>query len=330
MAKEGLLSTLGQLNTNPLGMLGIGNPAAAPSLDPTGAASFEQASDGNDTPIEVTGDGWKPHSPTILGALADAFLQSRGLGPAFAQNREMANMQEALQNMTTDPLQAIKRVAKIRGHADDAFKMYNTYVDNKRTQDNLDRQNKIIDLRNDDYINQMVAGMMNRANPDTWSQMRDLAIKRAQARGYTGDIDSLIPEQYDPDSINYMVAGVIKPKDQEKLTETNRHNTVREGQMQEGVDERVRHNQVSEGQAATNEAGRNNRFQQGEAGKNSRAAQRPAASPDRLISTKYGPGKVFNKGKNLSVKAGKKPDGTDRYAIYESKGPNQWHLVGYQ
>lgn len=267
---------------------------------------------------------WQPKKPTVLGAIADAYLMSQGMKPSFAEQRDLKNLQGAMGGFTEDPLAAIKRVGSIQGHADDAWKMYDQYQDNVRGSDTNDRQTRALDMRNDDYVFQQTAGMMGAATPDNWTQMRDLAIRRAQSRGT--DVSSIIPETYDADSVKFMQYGAVKPKDQMVIKERKDYHDARLGQIDETIDERGRHNQATENQQATNEAGRAGRA---EARQN--APRKGAKIPDKIISTKYGAGKVFNNGQNLSVKAGKKPDGSDRYAIYERSPDNKgWHLAGYQ
>jgi hypothetical protein len=196
-----------------------------------------------------------------------------------------------MQELFSDPKQAIERVAQITGHAGDAWKMYNEYTDNERAQGGLERQNRALDMRNDDYMFQQVAGMMGAANENNWGQMRDLAIKRGQARGV--DVSNLIPPEYDPTSVEFMRFGAVKPKDQMKMEETNRHNTTREDQMQEGINEHGRHDRVIEGQAATNEGGRNDRAAAARAAAAARQAAALAAKgkkqPDgRFVKTPQG------------------------------------------
>jgi hypothetical protein len=208
---------------------------------PQPAAAPAPMDENNDMAIH----GWKPHERTTLGTIGDVLISMLlpGFTP-FANHVRDQNMQEAMDGFTQDPMGTIRKLGRIPGHEGDALKMAEQLRDDDRMAGTLERQNRGLDLRNDDAINQMVAGMMMRATPDTWKTMRDLAIKRAQNRGYTGDIESLIPPEYDADSINYMIGGVIKPKDQMTDTTRNRSITVREN-----------HDTAMETQNATNEAG---------------------------------------------------------------------------
>lgn len=201
--------------------------------------------------------GWKPKKQSILGILADAYLQSQGMKPAYKIERDRRNMQSAMEGFTQEPLEAIRRMAQIPGMEEKAWTLYNQVIDNQRADGTLARQNRALDMRNDDYIYQQTAGMMGAARPDTWQKMRELAIQRAQSRGV--DVSSFIPEEYDADAIEYIRYGAVKPKDQMTLKERRENNQARVGIQRDRLSETQRHNQVSEGQAAANEAGRNKR-----------------------------------------------------------------------
>jgi hypothetical protein len=282
---------------------------------PTDAAQAQAPSMSSMTSAPAT-DAWHPHRRTTLGGIADVLISLLlpGFHP-FADKNNNQNMEEAMQDFTTDPLKSIRRLAMLHGHEGDATKLYENYVDDNRQQGTLDRQNRALDMRNDDYMYNQTANMMGAANEQNWPQMRELAIKRGQMRGV--DVSGLIPEQYDPDSIEFIRNGAVKTKDQMRMAETNRHN------------------EATEGQAATNEAGRDTRFEKGqdrqdarqqvsETGKNNRQQQRidtrPSANRPTTVMTKYGVGMV-NKdrtqmllqrdGKHyLYAKGGINPDGS--------------------
>jgi hypothetical protein len=276
MASDPLAVLLGGgAATGPGGMSdAIGNyqapQVAAPQADPSG--------------ITVTGDNWQPHKRTTLGTIGDFLSVLAGGSQVFQASKDESNLREAMQGVFSDPKQAIERIARIKGHAGDAWKMYNEYTDNERAQGGLERQNRALDMRNDDYMFQQVAGMMGAANDKNWGQMRDLAIKRGQARGV--DVSQLIPEEYDPTSVEFMRFGAIKPKDREKLKQGDRRLDITED-----------HNHTTEAQAATNEAGRNNRNATNEGGRNNRAAAAREAAAARQAAA-------------LAAKGKKQPDGS--------------------
>lgn len=213
----------------------------------------------SDIPQEqaVSVKGWKPKKQGWLGAIADAYLMSQGMKPAYKERIDRNNMMAAMEGFTNDPLEAVRKIAQIPGMQDKAWTLYNTIVDNQRGQGALDRQNRALDMRNDDYIYQQTAGMMGAARPDTWQKMRELAIQRGASRGV--DVSAYIPEEYDPDSIEYIRYGAVKPKDQMTLEERRRNNEARTGIQRDRLNETIRNNDLRDEDRDTAEEGRNNR-----------------------------------------------------------------------
>jgi hypothetical protein len=262
--------------------------------------------------------GWKPHKRTTLGTIADvalSFLTGHEITP-FRDKKGRENIQEAMEGFTSDPLQTIQRIARIPGMEGKALDLYEKYVDNNRMQQSVDRQNQVLGQRNDDYMYNQVAGMMGAVRPDgsNWKPMRDLAIKRAAARGV--DVSSIIPEEYDQDSIDFIRYGSVKPKDQMKMEETNRHNTTREGQMQQGLDERASHNDVMEGisEGRLGETRRHNNVTEGQG--QTRINNSKNAKP-RVVNTPNGPMELSPSG--ITGKIGN--------TIWQKTGPGQWKRI---
>jgi hypothetical protein len=305
MAKTGILGsilgTLGKVNADPMAAFRGNTPGVTPDL----AINAGMGAPGilNSVPQQMQ-DNWKPHTPTLLGALADAYLMSRGGKPAFAENRDQANIQEAMQGMADNPQRAINRMSQIRGHGGDAWKMLNEEQDNMRQQGNLDRQNKLYDLKLEEIVRDRIAGMAGAATPETWGAVRQRMDTYARAKGFP-DIADGLPQDYnkvDLDTIRYGEVPVARQEGLERtdrrldqadtrLTETGRHNQATEGLTGKRIDETGRHNQVTEGQAGERitqsgeritETGRHNRTV--EAGKP--AKPRVENTP---FMTKYGP-----------------------------------------
>src|SRR6185369_3075561 len=158
-----------------------------------------------------------------------------------------------------------------------------------------------------------VASMMGAANKDTWGTMRQL--DQSVPNKYGVSVDDIVPADYEPASIEYIRAGAIKPKDQERLEQSDRRLDQGERRLDQGdqrLTETNRHNTATEHQAATNEAGSDARHNS------------PAAKPQaRSLMTKYGPGVISKDGTKMIVTrggkqygyihTGKTPDGRDNW-----------------
>lgn len=240
-------------------------------------------------------DTWQPHHRTTLGKIADITLALLGLPIApFKKKEERDNMHEAMQGFATDPLRTIERISQIRGHEGDALKLYEQYVDDKRQDGNLSRQNNVFDLQKQDLVYKRVAGMMGAANEGTWGKMRSLALDMGNRLGV--DVSPYVPEAYDPDSIEFIRNGAIKPIDQVKAEETHDYHGKVIDTRERGQDlshgdrvrgqnlshgDRIRGQDLSHGDRVTNEAGRNARHND--------PKTRTKAGVPPAVMTKYGP-----------------------------------------
>lgn len=204
---------------------------------------------GQQDAVDAIVTGFKPKKLNFFQALGDQLLMHWGNKPIFEKRNHDKNMKRAMEGFTSDPKEAISRISQF--DPDLAWQLLNTVQDNQRQNAVLERQNRALDMRNDDYLYQQTAGMMGAATPETWGQMRDLALKRAAARN--GNVEALagiIPEQYDPSAIEYIRYGAIKPKDQMVIAERKANNEARVALGRDRLGETSRHNAVQEGQGA--------------------------------------------------------------------------------
>lgn len=250
-----------------------------------------QAMASDEKPINI--DGWKPHHRTTLGFLADALLSGFAGTAAtpFANKASRDNMHEAMEGFTQDPENTIRRIAQFDPKT--ALALQERYTDNSRQQGNLDRQNELFDMKKEELVYGRVASMMQGANKDTWPKMRELAL--AIGNKYGVDASTYIPTDYDPDSIEFIRNGAIKPLDQKKLQQGDAR-----------IAETADHHDALENQAAVNEGGRNNRAATKEAGVQNRhdhPVARPGKASEQIITTmtKFGPGVISPDRKRMKI-----------------------------
>jgi hypothetical protein len=280
----------------------------------TPAMPQSQPQDGGNINI----DGWQPHKRTTLGTIADVLLSalSGHVATPFAEMKRNQNMQEAMEGFTQDPENTIRRIARFNPKM--ALELQEKYTDNTRQQGTLDRQNNVFDMQKEQLVYNRVAGMMGGANEGTWDKMRQMALAVGQQYGV--DVSPYVPKKYDPDSINYMRNGAIKPLDQEKLAETHDYHGATITTRQRGQDIRhgdaIRGQDLSHGDRVTAEAGRNARH------------TGPAGKPTpRSLMTKYGPGIISKDGTKMMVSRGGKQYGY----VHTGKtadGQDNWTPVG--
>lgn len=145
---------------------------------------------------------WQPRKPTILGAIADAYLMSNGLQPAYSMFRDRRNVNEAMADFTESPMGAIRRLSRIPGHEQDAVKLYDQERDNNRA----DQQSEILNEARTEKFRDNLASYMMSANKSNWSRLFPYFKRYAEAHGLEPP-----PEQYDEDVINMYRMGGFTP-----------------------------------------------------------------------------------------------------------------------
>jgi hypothetical protein len=243
-------------------------------------------------PITVTGDGWQPKKPTILGAIADAYLMSKGMKPAFSVNRDARNVNEAMEGFTNDPVGAINRMSRIRGHEQDAYAMHDKYLDNRRADASA---GSLAESRQAKYLTRiggLLRSIQKQSDPAAAYASSLPLLRRLEQRA--GDIEPL-GETYDEGAVNNYVGMNVDPDDQIRMEQLEAWREVRKEQTNRRLTETEKHNDATEGQAAVNEQGRNNRQVASEAGKNVRMNiqeagrdRRSKNSPPRVVKTPNG------------------------------------------
>lgn len=198
----------------------------APLAQGPQATPPQQPQQGDD--ITVTGDNWRPKKASVLGQIADYFLDTH-----FGRNTVRQNMEGALQHLTSNPDEAIRRMAMF--DPEEAEKLYQHVSSVKHYNGMLDRQNLALDDLEEQRIFQRAGNMAAVANADNWPQMRSQIVQMAAARGdkLGQEMDTMLPKDYDPNAAQYISAGAMPVKAQVQAAETNRHHTVSE-QQQEG------------------------------------------------------------------------------------------------
>jgi hypothetical protein len=292
---------------------------------PAAPSNQAPATDPN-SPITVTGqdpDTWRPHHAGLLGQIADYILDTH-----IGRGVERKNMEEALQHLTSNPMEAVKRMAKFNPEAAQA--LYDKVTDNQRQSDNLSRQNDVLGLQKDRYLDGIVGNMMYAA-----SQKNDPALyaaARQQAITYGnryGKDYNYIPEQMDPANTEAFGMGVVPAARQMAVGEQVRNHDVQHSDRAASLSERAKFHQgelnlgggrlgVAQENAAT--SGRNADTREESVGNtqerfNSTHQGKTVQSPGRP-----GHGTVSNDGLSMTWFM---PDGT-KHLYLRGKDGNHW------
>lgn len=187
-------------------------PKARPGALVAQAAQAAPAAPSNQAPIDVVGkapvDTWRPKKAGLLGQIADYLFDTH-----FGRENVRRNMQGALEHLTSNPTEAIKRLNQVDPTA--ATELWDKVRDNQRADDAQARMNKAADLGIDKYIDQFIAGVLNRATQsDNPTAMWPKAVARAReiASRYGKEVN--LPDIYDPMDADLNSMGVIPPAKQ--------------------------------------------------------------------------------------------------------------------
>lgn len=204
----------------------------------------------------------------LLGVVGDALLMQHGNRPIYEPYQEEAAQRAAIGNFTQDPLGAVQRLAQVPGGMPAALKLWQQYQTNQMTQGykaaqtaNLQSAALVKNLNGFKYVGGIANTVKDQA---TWDRVRPI-ISKIDNQFDLGIGD--LPEKFDPsvvsDLSNYGTSAYQQQRIAQfaqglqyqgenaesnrikatasasqantaagRLSETNRHNTVTEGQGQ--------------------------------------------------------------------------------------------------
>lgn len=161
---------------------------------------------------DVVVDGWKPKKRSTLGTIADMLLGA----PIFANKVKQENVHNAMEGFTNDPLNTIRRIAQIPGMEQDAYKMYQSYADDKRADESAA---SLRDQRSKGYLTR-IGGMLNSvrsaSDPNkAYATMLPTIRRLAQRWNVADQVD--LPDQWDDDAVTAQIMGSVDPDDQIRM-----------------------------------------------------------------------------------------------------------------
>lgn len=138
------------------------------------------------------------HGHNLLGILGDAFLAQAGRPLQYAPRVQQAREAEALQNLTSNPDQAIHRLASV--NAPVALQLYNSHSDDARQQAIADAQVRAAGDVHQQIGYARLGSILSTANPQNYSRVRDIANTVAQQYGIDMPVD--LPQTYDEKALD--------------------------------------------------------------------------------------------------------------------------------
>lgn len=270
------------------------------------------------TPIDIS--GWKPHHTSTLGKIADIGLALFGMPFfPFAKHTRNENIKEAMEGFTNDPLGTIRKMAQIPGMRKEALNLFNDYQQLHKN-DTLDAEryayyhggNENAALKS---LGSFYGAFANSPDPSaSYQRMLGPLRNMAKMRGMTDeDIQTYLPDTYNPDVGTTVAFGAIDPENQVSLNETARAHRESERERIASINQTGAYREARLGQIDSH-----NRKMEGIA---QERANKMGKGSVTYVNTKYGPGEVSPDGKLMRVQVGD----TDHF--YMKTGANQWRHV---
>lgn len=293
---------------------------ASPASSLVQAATNPEAAD-NRTPITVsapTGDTWKPHKAGILGQIADYLLDTH-----FGKENERRNMEGAMEHLTSNPMEAVRRMAKFNPQA--AQELYDKVIDNQRMQGTLDRQNRATDIMADKYLDGYVANMMYAASQSNDPGMYEAARQRAIQMGgrYGRDYNDL-PTEMNPEYTKAYGMGAIPAARQMAVGEQVRNHDIQHGDRVEGHSIQRERNQIMREQGnariGVSQGNLDERREHDDVIEGQGQERINQNKPGTPTMTKYGPGTISPDGNTLTI------NNPVHGALQYIKVNGEWHL----
>lgn len=132
-------------------------------------------------------DTWKPKHAGILGQISDYIL-----GTHFGKNTERQNLEGSEQNMTSDPMSVVRRMAQFDPQAAQA--MYGQVMREQHQTAMEGHQSDVLDNIKEQQVMRTVQGMAMNARPDNMPAVSSSIKQYMQAKGIDPSLIDTVPD----------------------------------------------------------------------------------------------------------------------------------------
>lgn len=169
----------------------------------------------------------------ILGYLGDAFLAQAGRAPQYAPRLEQARAAEALENFSTDPIEALQQYQMV--NPEKALDRFNQFYDNQR-QDAV--SNSVVAARNQalqDVVDERALRLLSSATPETYPAILSQVERYYTAKGMSPQFE--LPPSYDEAQIAAARAVGVPVETQARLEDNAEYRKAVLGQRKASADD---------------------------------------------------------------------------------------------
>lgn len=200
-------------------------PLAQSSLAPPQAPAEED-------PITVQGDSWKPHKAGILGQIADYLLDTH-----FGKNNVRNNEEGALEHLTSNPLEAVRRMAKF--DPEGAQALYHSVMREQHQAAAERHQSDVYTNMAENQSMGVARNMASVATPENAAAVHAQITKYLTAKGVSQALIDTIPDENGSiDDFKTFAQGGVPAGRQAALLEQARNHDLQHGDRAASLGER--------------------------------------------------------------------------------------------
>lgn len=202
----------------------------APAMPVAQSSLAPQASEQD--PITVQGDSWKPKKAGILGQIADYLLDTH-----FGKNTVRQNEEGALEHLTSNPMEAIRRMAKF--DPEGAQALYHSVMREQHQAAGEKHQSDVYENMAENQAMSVARNMASVATPENSTAVQAQITKYLTAKGVNPALIDTIPDANGSiDDFKTFAQGGVPAGRQAALVEQARNHDLQHGDRAASLSER--------------------------------------------------------------------------------------------
>lgn len=203
----------------------------APAMPLVQSSQTPQAAPEQD-PITIQGDNWKPKKAGILGQIADYLLDTH-----FGKNTVRQNQEGALEHLTSNPMEAVRRMAKF--DPEGAQALYHSVMREQHQEAGEKHQSDVYENMAENQAMSVARNMASVATPENSAAVHAQILKYLTAKGVDPALIDTIPDESGSiDDFKTFAQGGVPAGRQAALLEQARNHNLQHGDRAASLSER--------------------------------------------------------------------------------------------
>lgn len=278
-----------------------------------------QPPQGQGDPITIQGDSWQPKKAGVLGQIADYFL-----GTHFGKNTVRQNEEGALEHLTSNPIEAVRRMSKFDPQGAQA--LYSQVMREQHQGAIEKHQSDVYENMAENQAMGIARNMAMTATPENSAAVQQQITRYLQAKGVNQSLIDTIPDANGSlDDFKTFAQGGVPAGRQAALVEQARNHDIQHGDRAASLGERSSFHQGLLGQGAArigvSQGNLDERQSHDDVTEQQGQERIDRNGPGVPTMTKYGPGMISADGNTLTI------NNPTHGALQYIKVGNSWHLA---